>query len=74
MQMELNVGDYLGRTMVQKVLCAKALNKVCNALNKVLNAQRSDWDLCIHAILWADKTTCKKLTRQTPFRPSVMPM
>ncbi len=50
-----------------------------NALTKVCNTQQSDWDLRIPAVLWAYWTTCKKLTRQTPFRlvygvEVVMPM
>ena len=50
-----------------------------NALTKVCNAKQSDWDLCILAILWTYRTTCKKLTRQTPFQlvydvEAVMPM
>lgn len=36
-------------------------------MNKVFNAQRSDWDLCIPAVLWAYRKTCKKLMGQTPF-------
>ena len=34
-----------------------------NALTKVFNSQRSDWDLCIPLVLWAYQTTCKKLMR-----------
>eukprot|EP00253_Pinus_taeda_P017500 PITA_17500 len=58
----------------------EAFNKVLeNALIKVFNAQRSDWDLCIPVVLWAYQMTCKKLTRQTPFGlvygvEAVMPM
>eukprot|EP00253_Pinus_taeda_P024758 PITA_24758 len=47
----------------------EVFNKVLeNALNKVYNSQRSDWDLRIPVVLWAYQMTYKKLTRKTPFR------
>jgi len=52
----------------QKVIHVESFSKVCEALNKVHNAQRIDWDLCIQAVLWAYRTVCKNLTTQEPLR------
>ena len=56
------------RTSVQKVIHVEVFNEVCEALNKVYDVQRTDWDLCVLVVLWAYRTMCKKLTKQMPPR------
>ena len=37
-------------------------------MTKVCNINKDDWDIRIPIVLWAYRTTCKKLTGHTPFR------
>lgn len=35
---------------------------------KICNVQRTDWDMHVPAVLWAFRTTCKKLTGKMSFK------
>jgi len=47
----------------------EAFNKILeNALMKICNVQWNEWNVHVPAILWAYKTTCKKMIGKTPFK------
>jgi len=58
----------------------EVFNKILeHALMKVCDVKRDNWDLRVPAVLWAYRSTCKKLTGHTPFilvygQEAVVPM
>ncbi len=55
-------------TSGQKVIHVESFNEVFEALNKVYDEKRTDWDLRVLVVLWAYRTMCKKLVEQKPPR------
>jgi hypothetical protein len=47
----------------------ESFNKILEtSLTKICSVNKDDWDLRILVVLWAYRTTCKKMTMKTPFK------